>query len=349
MDQEKKDMAALSDWFMRFKRVLPWRENHSPYRVWVSEVMLQQTQVSVVIPYFERWMELFPTTQALAQSDLDAVIKAWEGLGYYSRARNLHAAAREIMTKHAGRFPSNKEDLLKIKGLGPYTAGAIMAFAYKQRAAAVDGNVRRVIARYDAIEENIDLAKVQKRIEARTHSLLPEIDPHHTMEGLIELGALVCERVPKCGKCPLSSGCKAFAKGFETQLPIRNKRQKTVSLHRLVWILFHEGHVLIRKEKKGKVMADLWHFPFFEMNKNIDLEQVSAELESLIGKVTYDQELDVIKHGFTRYQATLYPHIWQAKNRTDLPGHTWVSIDEISKLPFCSGHRSLSEIIASYL
>ena len=311
--------------------------------------MLQQTQVSVVIPYFERWMELFPTLQDLATARIDEVIKAWEGLGYYSRARNLHAGAQEIMAEYDGQFPSTKEELLKIKGLGSYTAGAIMAFAYQEKAAAVDGNVRRVLARYYATEENIDLPRVQKQIEEQVYAMLPDTDPHHVMEGLIELGALVCQRVPKCAKCPLSSGCKAYANGLQSDLPIRNKRQKTLALHRLVWVLIHDDCVLIRQEAEGKVMADLWHFPFFELDGDIDLGKAGAKLESLIGKVIYKQELEKIKHGFTRYQATLYPHIWKAEKRSLLAGYRWVSRHEISSLPFCSGHRTLAESIIRYL
>ncbi|MCB1108142.1 MAG: NUDIX domain-containing protein, partial [Chlamydiia bacterium] len=265
----------------------------------------------------------------------------------YSRARNLHAGAKEIVCKYGGAFPSTKEDLLKIKGLGSYTAGAILAFAFQKRAAAVDGNVRRVLARYDAIQLSIDLPSVQKVMEERTLALLPTTDPHQVMEGLIELGALICQKNPQCFKCPLSNGCRAYINGLEKELPIRRKRPKILALHRLVWIAIQGNHVLVSKGKKGKVMADLWHFPFFELDTMIDIEVVEKELESFLGQVTYAKELDTIKHGFTRYQATLYPHVWVSATQVELLNHTWVHIDQLTSLPFCSGHRELARELKS--
>src|ERR1700722_10190653 len=179
------DIDSLKDWFVREKRDLPWRENPSPYAVWISEVMLQQTQASVVIPYFERWMARFPTVAVLAEASQGEVIKMWEGLGYYSRVRHLHQAAKDLMYRYAGDLPRTREGLEGIKGIGPYTRGAILSFAFHQKAAAVDGNVLRVLARYFAIEEEIEKAK--KSITELTESILPEEEPWIVMEGLIEL------------------------------------------------------------------------------------------------------------------------------------------------------------------
>ena len=204
MNREKKDIEALKAWFLKEKRDLPWRENASPYWVWVSEVMLQQTQVSVVVPYFIRWMKKFPTISALAAAQCEDVIKTWEGLGYYSRARNLHKGAQTIVSNYNGKLPKTRNELLAIKGLGLYTANAILAFAFKKKAAPVDGNVRRVLARYDGVYESIDKTKVQKEIQSRAEKLLPERQSYLISEALIELGALICKKKTQLCPMPLS-------------------------------------------------------------------------------------------------------------------------------------------------
>lgn len=210
------NQKALVEWFNKQKRPLPWRKNPSPYAVWVSEVMLQQTQVAVVIPYFQRWMERFPTIQALAESSIEDAIKQWEGLGYYARAKNLHAGAKQVVANFDGELPSKVEALSRIKGLGPYTVGAIRAFAFHERSAAVDGNVLRFLTRYFAIEEDIAKIGTQKKITALAESLLPEKEPWVFAEALIEFGATVCKKAPLCFECPLNKSCAGLKKWPDT-------------------------------------------------------------------------------------------------------------------------------------
>jgi A/G-specific adenine glycosylase len=252
----------LKKWFSIHKRDLPWRENPSPYRVWVSEIMLQQTQASVVIPYFERWMTRFPTVESLASAPIEEVIKLWEGLGYYARARNLHQGARYVVEKHQGIIPNTAEQLAPIKGLGDYTIGALLSFAFHQRAAAVDGNVIRVLSRYLAIEEDVAKQPTLRKIRAEAQKMLPVEEPWIIVEALIELGATICQKKPKCSECPIRKGCQGFVKGIAQNLPYKSTKSETIALYRLVPIIEHEGCILIRKVGEGEIMSDLHEFPY---------------------------------------------------------------------------------------
>jgi len=329
------------------RRQLPWRENPSPYEVWVSEVMLQQTQVSVVIPYFKRWMHLFPSISALASAPIDQVIKAWEGLGYYSRTRNLHEGARYLVDHHGAELPADPEALKKVKGLGPYTIGAILSFAFRKKAPAVDGNVLRTLSRYFCIEEEIDKPKTRQLIEEKTLEFLPDQEPWIAMEALIELGALVCQKKPKCVDCPLKESCLALRAEKETALPRKGKKVPITELHRLVAIVQTEKTVLVKKGEKGKVMADLWEFPYFEIGKKEENREVLHEIvEASFGiRLSYLQSLPEVKHGFTRYRAFLYPHLWLASEAFPIENYEWVPHTELRSLPFSSGHRK----VLSYL
>ena len=341
MTTDSFDIDSLKRWFFLFRRQLPWRENPSPYAVWISEVMLQQTQVTVVVPYFEKWMRLFPSVKALAQAPLEQVIKTWEGLGYYSRARNLHEGARYFLAHHGGELPEDPKALQKVKGLGPYTIGAIRSFAFKQKAAAVDGNVLRVLARLFAIEEPIDQVRTRRQIEILTESVLPEMEPWIVMEALIELGALVCQKTPSCASCPLKTNCLAFQKNKVRELPKKGKKIPTTFLHRLVAIIQSKEGILLRKGEKGKVMADLWEFPYIEVERPI--KEVSfwhAHVEKAFSlSLSYRSSLPEVSHGFTRYKAFLYPHIWHTTHTVPLVGYEWVSLKALLEKPFSSGHR----------
>jgi A/G-specific adenine glycosylase len=330
-------VEALTSWFLENKRLFPWREEKNPYKVWVSEVMLQQTRASVVVPYFVRWMERFPTLEVLANGTVEEVIKMWEGLGYYSRARNLHSGAKEVMTRFQGIIPCRKEDLETITGLGPYTVGAILSFGFSQKAVAIDGNVTRVISRYFAIEENVCKAKVRRLIEEKTWGMLDESNPWVTSEALIELGALVCTPKPLCSGCPLKLKCLAYQKGIEENLPIKNIREQTIRLKRWVIVLESDQKFLVQKEMKGKVMADLYQFPWVE--KGVQLEK--GILRRFGCKVKRKGPLKEVFHTFTKYKAHLLPILFQTDRPLEIEGWSWVCKEELSLLPFSSGHRAI--------
>jgi len=335
------DLQLLKKWFFLQRRSLPWRENPSPYAVWISEVMLQQTQVAVVIPYFQKWMNLFPTTQALAEAERKDVIKAWEGLGYYSRARNLHEGARYLLAQHGGQLPEDPLALQKVKGLGPYTIGAIRSFAFKKKAAAVDGNVLRVLSRLFGIKEPIDLPSTRRTIEQLTEKLLPDDEPWIIMEALIELGALVCKKKASCVTCPLKEKCRAYQENKVDILPQKRKKIPTTFLHRLTVIVQSPEGLLLKKGASGKVMADLWEFPYLELSKPPEgKSKTLQEVQKLFSRpLIYKQALPLVKHGFTRYQATLYPYYFTSDASFPLSGYEWVPLKEVKTHPFSSGHR----------
>ncbi len=326
----EKISSDLKEWFLKEQRELPWRENRSPYRVWVSEVMLQQTQVAVVIPYFHRWMKKFPTLESLASAPLEEVIKEWEGLGYYSRARNLHKAAQYIITHHQGVIPSTASQLQELPGFGPYTVGALLSFAFKQKAPAVDGNVVRVLSRFFASSYDCS-----KRIpyEEMTRQVLPEKDSWVVMEALIELGAQVCQKKPKCQECPLMENCKAYSMGRVLDFPIRRKRPSTIQLKRQVALIMAGTYVLIRQEKEKKVMSGLYEFPYAALGEELPI------------KISLDKVTDfpVVKHGFTRYDVTLFPTLYKTEKKPPPSGYEWCEMKRLKEFPFSSGHRRILE------
>ncbi len=335
------DWVALKEWFKNEKRSLPWRENPSPYAVWVSEVMLQQTQASVVIPYFEKWMRRFPTIQALAFASSDEVIKLWEGLGYYSRARNLHLAAKQLLQENQGKLPHDENALEKIRGIGPYTKGAILSFAFHKKAAAVDGNVLRVLARYFLIEEEIEKAK--PKITQLTQEILPDQEPWIVMEAIIELGAQICKKTPLCSSCPLKKSCLAHLHRKEMELPLKKKRKETTFLHRAVGVIACKGELLVGKVVGKRVMADLYEFPYVEVNhpKNREKGLLKKMEQEFNIRAQILQELSPVKHTFTRYVATLYPFLLKGPTKIEIPQYEWIPLGRLLTLPFSSGHRRI--------
>lgn len=341
--KKNKDIDSLKRWFLDQSRDLPWRGTPSPYAVWVSEVMLQQTQVSVVIPYFERWMRVFPSIEALAKADLDSVIKEWEGLGYYSRARNLHQGARYVVEHHQGILPDSYDQLKKIKGLGPYTIGAILSFAFHQRKAAVDGNVMRVLARYHCFKEEITKSTSIKHISTLAEEMLPEKEPWTISEALIELGATVCMRKPKCFECPMKNGCKAYSAGIAEQLPIKSIKQAITQLYRAVAVIHAKDHILIKRGSGGKIMSDLHEFPYFDLPVAlIDPKIVVKKLrEELYVSVEWQKKLPEEKQSFTRYRAQLFPHYFTTGELIDIPEYEWMPKNRLKELAFSSGHKRI--------
>jgi A/G-specific adenine glycosylase len=327
------DAEALKTWFRAEARDLPWRRAPTPYAVWVSEIMLQQTQVSVVEGYFFRWMQRFPTLQHLAAASLEEVIKVWEGLGYYSRARNLHAAARAVVEKYQGILPSTKEELSLLQGLGPYTMGAILSFAFHKKAAAVDGNVIRVLTRYFGISEDVQKSSTLKKIWTLAEEILPESEPWLVVEGLIELGATVCKKEPSCWACPLRGGCFAFRQGTQAQLPKKGKKVAITPLVRDVFIIAHGKRLLLKKGEEGKLMADLYEFPYTDRK-----EKVPFPFPFIAKKVG---NLEEVQQSFTRFKVKLHPTFWKVETAEDVPGHLWVPFEEARRYPFSAGHKKI--------
>lgn len=336
-------IEKLHLWFEANKRDFPWREERTPYKVWVSEVMLQQTRASVVIPYFIRWMAQFPDIKSLAEAPLDKVMKAWEGLGYYSRARCLHEGAKEICSRFGAIIPSSREELASIQGLGPYTTGAILSFGFHKRAPAVDGNVVRVLSRYFLIEEIVSRAAVKRLLEEKALGFLHLEKPWVTAEALIELGATICLAKPRCSDCPIQANCLGLKAKKADALPITKSPPEMTDLSRSVAIIESEGAVLVKKGQLGKVMAGLYEFPYFEIKREIwnAAEWIRAIKKHFGIKAQFTCYLPSVKHTFTRYNVRLYPARLHASQRLPIDGWEWIAIEKLSEIPFSSGHRRI--------
>jgi len=268
-NQEAKQYFSIEllEWYRKQKRDLPWRRSRDPYHIWVSEVMLQQTRVETVKPYFERFVTLFPTVEALAEAPEEVVLKAWEGLGYYSRARNLQAAAREVAEKYGGKVPDNKEQFSSLKGVGPYTAGAVLSIAFNQREPAVDGNVMRVLSRYFCIEEDVAKGGTRALMERLQYELIPEGEASDFNQAIMELGALVCTpKSPHCLVCPVMAQCAGRLEGKEEALPIKTKAKPPRPEYRACALAVSgDGRrVLLRRRPAQGLLAGMWELPHVE-------------------------------------------------------------------------------------
>lgn len=337
------DIERLKKWFAAEKRDLPWRQTSDPYSIWISEIMLQQTQVAVVIPYYLNWMERFPTIEDLARASLDEVIKAWEGLGYYSRARNLHIGAKTVLQQFKGRLPDNENDLKEIKGLGPYTIGAILSFAFHKKKAAVDGNVLRVLTRYFGLKDDIAKAATINLLRKLAEEILPDAEPWVVNEALIELGATVCKKKAHCKSCPLQNSCVSFREGLEERLPFNSKKIKVERLYRSVAVIRCANVFLVKRGAKGAVMSDLYEFPQFQINEGeFSLMEMRDQIErSLSLEVVEEKILPEVTHGFTRYLVKLYPALFICRDMKEIDGLEWLSEASLEKLAFSSGHRRI--------
>lgn len=341
------DTEELKVWFESEKRDLPWRIDSSPYAVWVSEMMLQQTQVATVIPYFIRWMKLFPTIEILAAASLDLVLKVWEGLGYYSRARSLHAGANYIVKHFGGQIPSEKEQLEQIKGLGPYTIGAIQSFAFHKKVSAVDGNVIRVLSRQYKIEDDVQKASTIRNLRSIADSILPEDESWIVNEALIELGATLCQRKARCERCPIQKSCLSYTYGVVDKIPYKSKKIVITPLYRAVAIIQCKGYYLIGRGKQGKIMSDLYEFPYFEIDKEgIDPKQLQHLIKMQFHfKVKAVKAMPAVFHSFTRYQVRLDPVLFSSDMIVDVDDYEWKSLEEMHDLAFSSGHRRILHMI----
>ncbi|MCM3759071.1 A/G-specific adenine glycosylase [Sporosarcina aquimarina] len=271
ISQKKEFNEALLSWYHQEKRDLPWRRTSNPYYIWVSEVMLQQTRVDTVIPYYERFITSFPTMESLAEAEEERVLKHWEGLGYYSRVRNLQAGVKEVVENYDGKIPQSRVEILNLRGIGPYTAGAVLSIAYGVPEHAVDGNVMRVFSRLFLIEADIAIPKSKKVFEQRVMEIIDETDPSSFNQAIMELGATICTPNPRCLLCPVREFCSAFEKGKQEKLPIKTKKlkKKVMTIHSFA-ISEPGGKWLLRKRQANGLLGDFWEFPQIEYVPTMD-------------------------------------------------------------------------------
>ncbi|MFT8872217.1 MAG: A/G-specific adenine glycosylase [Sporolactobacillus sp.] len=256
----------LLGWFDRNGRDLPWRQTNNPYYIWISEVMLQQTQVETVIPYYQRFIKDFPTPESLADSDEQRVLKDWEGLGYYSRARNLQTGVREVVATYGGKLPQDKDQLLRLHGIGPYTAGALLSIAFHRPEPAIDGNVMRVMSRLFEIDADIAKAKSKKVFADLVGALIAEAEPSAFSQALMDLGAMVCRpKSPDCQHCPVQRHCRAKVRGTQLNYPVKRAKAKPVDRYYAVLLAEdRSGQCIIEQRPLRGLLAGLWQFPMLE-------------------------------------------------------------------------------------
>jgi A/G-specific adenine glycosylase len=255
--------ADLLQWYAREKRSLPWRKNQDPYRIWLSEIMLQQTRVEAVLPYYERFLSNFPTVADLAAAPIDSVTNLWAGLGYYSRARNLHAAAGQVVERHAGEFPRGLEDLLALKGVGSYTAAAIASIAFGAPHTALDGNLERVFARLLASREDPKSKSGRAPLAALGHELVTLGHPGEVNQAVMDLSSALClPKNPRCGECPLAKHCEARRLGIQAELPKKKTKAEKILLNAEAWAVVAGDHLLLARRAQGSWLAGMWDLPW---------------------------------------------------------------------------------------
>lgn len=342
--------TPLRAWFRKEQRDLPWRRTSDPYAVWVSEIMLQQTQVATVIPYYELWMARFPTIHALAAAQEDEVLHAWQGLGYYSRARNLLAGARAVKERFGGRVPSRVEDLLTLPGVGRYTAGAIASIAYNVSAPIVDGNVIRVLTRLYALRGDPARAPLKKRLWELAASLIPEGAAREINPALMELGAMVCTPVrPRCGSCPVAEQCEARRRGIQEALPETAPRPAVTPVHMVAGVVWRGSRVLLAQRRKDESRwAGMWQFPNVEVRPGETVRDAvrRAVTEAVGVDVAPRCRAAVVRHAVTRYRMTLEAyHCLEAggePRRVDCQAWNWVCPSQLGDYALPAAHRNIA-------
>ena len=346
----KAFVEKLLRWFALAMRPLPWRGNYDPYAVWIAEIMLQQTQMERGVEYFTAWMRRFPDIRSVAEAREEAILAAWEGLGYYSRARNLHAAAKRIMADHHGEFPRSFEAIRALPGVGDYTAAAIAAIAFDDPAPAVDTNIMRVLSRICDIDATSSDRGARMRVAETAGSLLPFGSPRLIIQGLMELGALVCGRTPNCGQCPVAGLCAAHRLGVAFARPPKKPKAATVRLETAAGILVRKGRVLIRKRRSGGLLGGLWEFPGGSVEPGESPED--ALVRRLAGETgiapAIREKIGVVRHSYTTNRVVVHGYLCDAPgvplpSFRDAERGKWVRIAEIGRYTFPAGHRKLLE------
>ncbi len=322
-------VRPLLQWYQENARVLPWRQQPTPYRVWVSEIMLQQTRVSAVMPYFQRWMEALPTIRDLAQAEEENLLKLWEGLGYYNRVRNLQKAAKMIMEEYDGNMPSDYALLLKLPGIGEYTAGAISSIAFGQNEVAVDGNVLRVISRMLGSFRDIKEPTTKKEMQQLLRAVLPKGEASAFNQALMELGATVClpNGAPQCMLCPWADSCRAHEAGNELMIPMKTPKKQRRIEEKTVFLCICQDRIAIQKRPAKGLLAGLWELP--SVHGVLTQKQLENQLADWHIEMVACEKTETAKHIFTHIEWHMQGYIVEVKK---LAGDfLWVSWEEVQQ------------------
>ena len=348
-------VTRLLDWFAQHQRRMPWRDDCRPYYVWLSEVMLQQTQVDTVIPYFERFVRAFPDITALAAADQQEVLKLWEGLGYYSRARNLHKTARILAARYGGELPEDAGTLSALPGFGPYTTAAVGSIAFGHPVAAVDGNVLRVFCRFWGIDTDIRQPQLRKELQDRLTPFIASATPSAFNQAMMEVGALVCRpRAPRCGDCPLKGDCVAYQTGRTNELPVKGARKRVPHYQIVVGVVWKDGTFLLSRRRQNQMLGGLWVFPGARLKDGeTPPETLSREIRADTGLyVRVGHPYCRVEHGYTHFRITLtaYRCEWRSGEPEALASDEvrWVRLQDIHAYPLPKVNHKVLGVVRDY-
>ncbi|MCF8057457.1 MAG: A/G-specific adenine glycosylase [Desulfocapsa sp.] len=345
---------SLLCWFSEQQRDLPWRHTYEPYQVWISEIMLQQTQMDRVTVFFRRWMDAFPDLATLANSSEQSVLKSWEGLGYYSRARNILKCAKVLLKEHQGKIPASRKQLLALPGIGPYTAGAIASIAYNRDVPVVDANIERIFARLLNIDLIPGTPEAKKLFWKKAGELLPRGEARNFNQALMELGALVCRpKNPNCPICPVAEHCLALKYDIIQERPTAKKSKTVIPIDMATGILHHNGLLFIQQRLADDVWGSLWEFPGGRIKKNEQPEQtvIREFLEETELRVEVESKITTTIHHYTRYKVTLHCYLVKLAQSGNAPvlhaaqDFSWLPFEDLRNFAFPAGHRKLINFI----
>ena len=361
--QLKEFREALLTWFAQYQRDLPWRRTRDPYRIWISEIMLQQTRVAAVIPYYERFLQRFPDARALAEAPQEEVLRAWSGLGYYSRARNLRKAACQVVAKHGGDFPRTKAEVLELAGIGEYTAAAVLSLAFSEKLAVLDGNVARVLARIDAQRGDLRQPRRWRELQERANELLARNAPGDWNQAMMELGATLCTpKSPQCLLCPVQKFCKARKLGIAEEVPEKRQKRAVVPVH--LWaavFLDRKGNSLLLPPPKGLIrgnadddvpslVAKLWHFPTVAGGSEAKLVNLlSGRFRWKPAQVQEMETLPKVRHTVTYRKLTISPFLLRVRALPRISGASPIALNEIEEHPISNLTRKVARAALNHL
>jgi A/G-specific adenine glycosylase len=347
ISQKGKIQTQLLQWFKKKGRDLPWRKTRDPYAIWVSEIMLQQTQVATVIPYYQRFLKSFPTIRHLAKTDLSKVLKAWEGLGYYSRARNLHQASQIVLNHFHGSIPDTLKDLLSLPGIGRSTAGAILSFAFNKEAPILDGNAKRVLSRLFAVSGSPGERKTEQLLWQISESLIPKGYSNPFNQALMDLGSMLCTfKEPGCNQCPLHQYCKGYLSGKPESYPPRTIKKTIPHITAISAVIQKDRKVLLRQRPEEGLLGGLWEFPNWKIEeKQRSRLRLRNDIKKDMGMTAEVKEfIGTFRQTFSHFKLTLQVFSCQPLNGKEKG--KWVPLRNLSLLPMSRIHRRIANIIS---
>ncbi|MDX2494472.1 MAG: A/G-specific adenine glycosylase [Desulfuromusa sp.] len=338
----------LLAWYGLTGRDLPWRNTRNPYRFWLSEIMLQQTTVAAVIGYYQRFLKQLPNVELLAAAPLEDIIDLWAGLGYYSRARNLHAAAKMVVEQFNGYFPEDVESLQKLPGVGRSTAGAISALAFDQRAPILDGNVRRVLCRLFALREPPRSTSAEKQLWFWSEQLTPVENVHDYTQAIMDLGATVCvPRKPLCDECPLAELCRAYKLGLEQKLPLKQTVKPIPTRYEVALLIEHHGCYLVRRRMTDGFLGGMWEFPTISLTEGEDPEKKLYLLLADFGLNGSAEQVGTIQHVYSHFRLKSVAYCKKIENFPNLSedNNSWFPLEQLKNMALHGAHKKVLGIL----